>query len=130
MATPTGIRAADPGDIAAMRAILAGHGEDEPPIPGHPDVVGPYLRHLVDHHRALVVDEGMGTGEPGGGVVAFGAVLDTGRCRMLSDLFVREDRLGQGLGGRCWRSCSRTSRAARRSRRRTRARCRSTSGRA
>ena len=44
------------------------------------------------------MDEGIGTGEPGGGVVAFGAVLDTGRCRMLSDLFVREDRLGRGLG--------------------------------
>ena len=81
-----------------MRAILTSHGEDAPPSAGHPDVVGPYLRHLVDHHRALVVDEGIGTGEPGGGVVAFGAVLDTGRCRMLSDLFVREDRLGRGLG--------------------------------
>jgi GNAT superfamily N-acetyltransferase len=98
VATASGIRAAHPGDIASMRAILAGHGEDAPPLPGHPDVLGPYLRHLVDHHRVLVVDEGEGTAEPGDGMVGFGAVLDTGRCRMLSDLFVRKDRLGQGLG--------------------------------
>lgn len=91
MSDGTGIRAAGPGDVEAMRAILAAHGEEAPPLPGHPDIVGPYLHHLVAHHRALVVDEGAG-------IVAFGAVLDTGRCRMLTDLFVTPSRLGQGLG--------------------------------
>jgi GNAT superfamily N-acetyltransferase len=75
-----------------MRAILAGHGEDGPPTPGRPDVVGPYLHHLIDHHRVLVTVEGPD-------VIAFGAVVDTGRCTMLSDLFVRSDRLGRGHGG-------------------------------
>jgi hypothetical protein len=59
--------------------------------PGQPDVVGPYLRHLVDHHRVLVTEEAER-------VLAMGAVVDTGRCLMLSDLFVRPDRLGTGLG--------------------------------
>ena len=95
-----GIRAAGPADIAAMRAILHAHAEDAPPLPGHPDIIGPYLHHLVANHRVLVVDEGSAGGDPGGGIVAFGAVLDTGRCRMLSDLFVAPSRLGQGLGRR------------------------------
>jgi hypothetical protein len=75
-----------------MRAILAAHGEDALPLPGHPDTIGPYLRHLMANHRVLVFDDG--------GIVAFGAVLDTGRCRMLTDLFVTPSRLGQGLGQR------------------------------
>jgi GNAT superfamily N-acetyltransferase len=73
-----------------MRALLAAHGE-APLEPGGEDAAGPYLRHLVDHHRALVTIEA-------DQVVAFGAAVDTGRCRMLSDLFVRPDRLGQGIG--------------------------------
>jgi GNAT superfamily N-acetyltransferase len=90
------IRRAGPGDIPGMRAILASHDEDGPPLPGHPDVIGPYLRHLIEHHRVLVIDP---TGEEAeAGVVAFGAVVDTGRVRMLTDLFVQADRLGQGLG--------------------------------
>jgi GNAT superfamily N-acetyltransferase len=80
-----------------MRAILAGHGDDTPILPGQADVVGPFLRHVVDHHRALVTVEADRGGEPGA-VVAFGAVVDTGRAAMLSDLFVRADRLGRGLG--------------------------------
>jgi GNAT superfamily N-acetyltransferase len=76
-----------------MREILVGHGDDGPPAPGQPDVVGPYLRHLLDHHRVLVAEER-------GTVLAFGAVVDTGRCLMLSDLFVRRERLGEGHGRR------------------------------
>jgi GNAT superfamily N-acetyltransferase len=100
VAAPTPIRAAGQADIAGMRAILVAHGEDAPPLPGHPDIIGPYLHHLVANHRVLVVDDGAAGGDRGGGIVAFGAVLDTGRCRMLSDLFVTPSRLGQGLGQR------------------------------
>jgi GNAT superfamily N-acetyltransferase len=86
------IRAATPDDIPAIRALLAAHGNDDPPgeLRG-PDVVGPYVAHLVAHHRVLV-------SEAADGIVAFGGVVDTGRSFMLSDLFVRPDRLGTGLG--------------------------------
>jgi GNAT superfamily N-acetyltransferase len=87
-----GIRAATPDDIPAIRAILAAHGDDD--LPGErrgPDVVGPYVAHLVARHRVLVT-------EVRDGVVAFGGVVDTGRSFMLSDLFVRPDRLGRGIG--------------------------------
>jgi GNAT superfamily N-acetyltransferase len=84
-------RRATPADIPAMRAIFRAHGDDLPPVPGGADVAGPYLEHLVAHHHVLVVEEA-------GVVVAFGATLDTGRARMLCDLFVLPDRLGQGIG--------------------------------
>jgi GNAT superfamily N-acetyltransferase len=87
------IRAATAGDIPAIRAILAAHGNDHPPgqLPG-PDVVGPYLRHLLGRHRAMVSET------PGEGVVAFGAVVDARMAWHLADLFVRSDRLGHRLG--------------------------------
>ena len=90
---PATIRAATPDDVPAIRAILASHGNDDPPgqLRG-PDIVGPYLRHLLAHHRAMVSE----TAERG--VVAFGAVADTGLAWHLADLFVRTDRLGQGFG--------------------------------
>lgn len=86
-------RTIEPATIAhlpALRALLAAHGEATPEA-SEVDIPGPYLRHLVDHHRVLVATE---TGQ----VVGFGAVVHTGRCLMLSDLFVRPDRLGQGIG--------------------------------
>jgi GNAT superfamily N-acetyltransferase len=85
------IRRATQGDVPAIRAILAAHDNDGPIAPGGVDIVGPYLLHLVRRHRTLVT-------ERGGEVVAFGAVVDTGTAAMLSDLFVRPDLLGQGLG--------------------------------
>ena len=85
------IREAGHADIDAMRQILAGHGEDVPPTPGQPDLTGAYLRHLLDHHRVLVAVDGTA-------VLAFGAVVDTGRCLMLSDLYVRREHLGEGHG--------------------------------
>ena len=87
------IRPATPRDIPAIRAILAAHGNDRPPgqLLG-PDVVGPYLAHLVAHHITMVSET------PGEGVVAFGAVADAGIAWHLADLFVQPDRLGQGLG--------------------------------
>jgi GNAT superfamily N-acetyltransferase len=85
------IRAATQHDIAAIRAILAAHDNDGPVGEDGVDIVGPYLLHLLRRHRALVT-------ERAGEVVAFGAVVDTGAAAMLSDLFVRPDLLGQGLG--------------------------------
>jgi GNAT superfamily N-acetyltransferase len=90
-APETTIRAATQHDIAAIRAILAAHDNDGPVGEDGVDIVGPYLLHLLRRHRALVT-------ERAGEVVAFGAVVDTGAAAMLSDLFVRPDLLGQGLG--------------------------------
>jgi GNAT superfamily N-acetyltransferase len=76
-------------DLPAIRAILATHGNDGPIVFG--DVVGPYLRHLFRRGRALVA----GDGEE---IVGFGATVDAGPAVHLADLFVRSDRLGQGIG--------------------------------
>jgi GNAT superfamily N-acetyltransferase len=83
------IRPATLDDVPEIRSILVEHGNDGP----HPvvDIVGPYVRHLVETARALVVPEG-------DRLVAFGATADTGHGRHLSDLFVRTDRLGTGIG--------------------------------
>jgi GNAT superfamily N-acetyltransferase len=73
-----------------IRSLLAEHGNDGP----HPvhDVVGPYVRHLIATGHAIVAD-----GDDR--IDAFGATVDTGRGgRHLTDLFVRGDRLGQGIG--------------------------------
>jgi GNAT superfamily N-acetyltransferase len=85
------IRLATVDDIPAIRRILAAHENDGPVAPGGVDIIGPYVRHLVERHRTLV-------SEQDGGIVAFGSVLDTGRARMLADLFVEPGRLGTGLG--------------------------------
>jgi GNAT superfamily N-acetyltransferase len=83
------IRPATLDDVAEIRSILAEHGNDGP----HPtvDIVGPYVEHLIGTARTLVVVEL-------DAVAAFGATVDTGRGRHLADLFVRTDRLGQGIG--------------------------------
>jgi len=88
---PRVTRRATAADIPALRSILTAHGNDGPVAPGSSDVVGPYLAHLVAHHRMLLVEDA-------GSVVAFGATLDTGRARMLCDLFVLPQRLGEGIG--------------------------------
>lgn len=86
------IRPATPDDVAAIRRLLAAHGNDSSgPLPG-PDIVGPYVRHLIASHRTLATDL------PGSGVVAFGAVATTGHGWHLADLFVDPTRLGHGLG--------------------------------
>lgn len=83
------IRAATLDDLPEIRAILAEHGNDGP----HPiaDIVGPYLRHLIATGRTLVADEG-------DRLAAFGSTVETGHGRHLTDLFVRNDRLGRGIG--------------------------------
>lgn len=90
---PAVIRDATLDDVPAIRAILAANGNDDPAgqLRG-PDIVGPYVRHLVRRHRAMVSEL------PGTGVVAFGAVADVGVSWHLADLFVQPSRLGQGIG--------------------------------
>jgi GNAT superfamily N-acetyltransferase len=91
--TDPAIRRATVADIPAIRALLRAHDNDTEVAPGAIDIVGPYVRHIVDHHVALVsVDDGA--------VVGFGGAIDTGWCRMLSDLFVDPERLGSGIGRR------------------------------
>jgi hypothetical protein len=53
--------------------------------------VGPYVRHLIANHRALVTTID-------GNVVAYGAVVDAVIAAQLCDLFVEPERLGQGIG--------------------------------
>jgi len=86
---PPEVRSATLADIPGIRSILIEHGNDGPTTIA--DVVGPYLRHLVTTARALVVPEG-------DRLAAFGATVETGNGRHLTDLFVRTDRLGTGIG--------------------------------
>jgi GNAT superfamily N-acetyltransferase len=83
------IRPATLDDVPDIRSILAEHGNDGPH--SAVDIVGPYVRHLVQTARALVSVES-------GRIVAFGAAAMTGHGRHLTDLFVRTDRLGHGIG--------------------------------
>ena len=83
------IRAATLDDVPSIRAILAAHGNDGPVT--RVDIVGPYVRHLVERHRVLVTVQD-------GAITAFGAVAHAGVADHLADLFVLPDRLGQGLG--------------------------------
>ena len=92
MTSASTIRAAGPADVPAIRALLAAHGNDATvDTIGTVDIVGPYLRHCLEHAKAAVT-------ERDGQVVAYGAAIETGRGRHLADLFVRPDLLGQGLG--------------------------------
>ncbi len=93
MRTAALVRVATPDDIPSIREILASNGNDAPAgqLRG-PDVVGPYLRHLIARHRTLVSEL------PGTRVVAFGAIADVGLAWHLADLFVHASRLGKGLG--------------------------------
>jgi len=86
---PPAIRPVTAADIAAIRAILAAHGNDGPVVVA--DIVGPYVAHLIERGRA-------GVALLDGEIVGFGAAVDTGRTVHLADLFVQPDRLGQGIG--------------------------------
>jgi len=83
------IRPASEADLPAIREILAAHGNDGAIVIG--DVIGPYLRYVLGRGRARVAVEGEA-------VVGFGVTVDTGPSVHLADLFVRSDRLGQGIG--------------------------------
>jgi GNAT superfamily N-acetyltransferase len=86
---PFDIRPAGEEDLPAIREILASHGNDGPIVVG--DVVGPYLRHIIRFGRARVAVEN-------GQILGFGATIDAGPAVHLADMFVRPDRLGQGIG--------------------------------
>lgn len=83
------IRPATDDDLAAIRAILAGHDNDGPVVVA--DIVGPYMRYLISRGRTFIAEVGQE-------VVGFGAAADTGRSIHLADLFVHPDHLGRGLG--------------------------------
>ena len=85
------IRVATLVDVPSIRALLRAHGNDSIVEPGAIDIVGPYVRHLVEHHVARVSVDG-------DAVIGFGAAVDTGWCLMLADLFVDAERLGTGIG--------------------------------
>ncbi len=89
MAAARVIRAATLDDVESIRVVLEAHGIDGPVA--YADIVGPYVRHLVTHHRALVTEQN-------GEVIAFGATVDAGVAVQLADLFVLPDRLGEGIG--------------------------------
>lgn len=89
MTTEHAIRRATLDDLPAIRAILAAHDNDGPITAV--DIVGPYVRHFIQHDIARV-------GVLDGEVVAYGAAIDTGIVRHLADLFVRPDLLGRGIG--------------------------------
>ncbi len=86
---PVAIRDATDDDLPEIRAILASHGNDGPIVIA--DVVGPYIRHLIARGGARVAVEN-------DEVLGFAATIDTGRCVHLADLFIRPERLGQGIG--------------------------------
>jgi GNAT superfamily N-acetyltransferase len=83
------IRDATLDDLSAIRAILVAHGNDGPVV--NADVVGPYISHQIRRGRARV-------SLLGDDIVGFGAAIDAGRAVHLADLFVRPDRVGQGIG--------------------------------
>jgi GNAT superfamily N-acetyltransferase len=83
------IRPAGLEDIPAIRALLAAYGNDSPVTTV--DIVGPYVRHLIEHAVAVVT-------EHDDAIVAFGATIDAGVAAHLTDLFVRPDLVGQGIG--------------------------------
>ena len=99
------IRPATVDDLGAIRPILAAHGNDGPVVIA--DVVGPYVRHLIERGRTRVAEVAddvaaadRGANGSTGRIVGFGAAIDTGRAVHLADLFVDPDRLGQGIGRR------------------------------
>jgi len=52
-----------------------------------------YYRHLLEHGRLVVADAS-------GIVIGYAAVIDVGRSRHVSDLFVHQDARGHGIGRR------------------------------
>src|SRR5512142_2915710 len=91
MAADVTIRSASLDDVAAIRAILRAHDEDSEVTTV--DIVGPYLRHLVEHATVLVAARD-------GDVVGYAAAIDAGVALHLADLFIRPAPLGRGIGQR------------------------------
>ncbi len=95
------IRPATADDLAAIMGVFAAN-EGEADVPE--DAIGAYLGHLVARGRVAVAerqaDPGAGGAAGAGGIVAFGASVDTGRATHLADLFVLPEHHGGGLGRR------------------------------
>jgi len=75
----------DGAGIAAVRDAIGGQHDDSGSDAG-------YRAHLLEHGRLFVAVRG-------GEVAGFGASRDIGGHRLLSDLFVRPDLHGSGVGG-------------------------------
>lgn len=87
------LRAANVEDLDAIDAVLRATNPPAPGEPGYPaGVQHHYLRHLIDHGAAAVL-------EVAGEIVGFGATIFTGRAMHLADLFVLPAHQGQGHGG-------------------------------
>ncbi|HEX9343335.1 MAG TPA: GNAT family N-acetyltransferase, partial [Actinomycetota bacterium] len=85
------VRPAEPGDLAAVRAIAAAYGNLRD-WPQRPD----YLDHELASGRLLVATDELGEE----GVVAFAGAYERGGVTHLGDLFVRPGLTGRGLGRR------------------------------
>ena len=94
MGTDGTVRAATVEDVDAIDAVLRATNPPPQGEPGLPaGVQHPYLRHLINHGAAAVV-------EVEAEIVGFGATIFTGRVTHLADLFVLPAHQGQGHGGR------------------------------
>jgi GNAT superfamily N-acetyltransferase len=82
------IRSATRLDAAAIGAVAAAYGFDEPDSGIDPS----YLELLLDQGRLAVA-------EVGGAVVGFGGSIESFGAAMVCDLFVLEEHLAKGLGG-------------------------------
>jgi GNAT superfamily N-acetyltransferase/antitoxin (DNA-binding transcriptional repressor) of toxin-antitoxin stability system len=88
------LRAATVDDIDAIDALLRTVDQPppgEPPLPPHAQ--DSYLRYLIEHGTAAVVDLD-------GTMIGFGATVHSGRWTHLADLFVVTEQQGKGHGGR------------------------------
>lgn len=84
------VRAATLDDLDGIAAVRLSNGPAHADSGASPD----YCRHLIAHERLWVAVD------PVSGLVGFAGAVDTGAARLLSDLFVRADAHGRGVGSR------------------------------
>lgn len=81
------VRAANEGDLAGIAAARLSNGPAHDDSGANPD----YCRHLIrSGHLVVAADQGA--------VLGFGGAVDVGSARLLSDLYVRADAHGRGIG--------------------------------
>ncbi|MEY4173840.1 MAG: hypothetical protein RI900_1005 [Actinomycetota bacterium] len=81
------VRAANEGDLAGIASARLSNGPAHDDSGANPD----YCRYLIDSGRLVVAAER-------GTVVGFAGAVDIGGARLLSDLYVRSDAHGRGVG--------------------------------